>query len=213
MGALGLRAEREDEIVTELAGHLQQLYEEFRLQGLPSEEARARALGAASDWAALQREISRAENEEDAMNHRSKSIWLPGWITLTLSMSLLALLDAVGLHPRIVWINNPPLIVSLPWLVVLPAVGALGAYLSRRARGRVWQRLIAGVFPAVAMGSFFLAVLPLSLTVDSHVPTRLVLSGLASGLLGWVAIPAAALLVGTLPFLGSPHPEIASSAT
>lgn len=203
LGRLSLDARREDEIVAELANHLDDVFEDSAGREVTAEETVSCALEHVSDWKELRREIMRAETEEASMNYRTKSVWLPGLLTLTLSMGLFWFLDRAGLHPRIVWMNNPPLLCSLPWLLALPAFGAGGAYGSRRGGGGNTEQLLAAVFPAAAMAILFLAVLPVALVVDSHVPLVDIFSGLASGMLGWVVIPGVALVAGALAILAT----------
>ena len=74
---LALDSAREDEIVAELAGHLEDLCADLVRQGTPEEEAVQFALSAAADWDELRREIHRAANEEIIMNYRVKTLWLP----------------------------------------------------------------------------------------------------------------------------------------
>jgi hypothetical protein len=203
LGPLRLDARREDEIIAELADHFDDASREFDSSETSADEAMSRAVGQFQHWEVLRREIMRAENEEAAMNRRTKTIWLPGLVTLTLSMSLLWFLDWAGLHPRVVWINNPPLLFSLPWLLALPVLGAGGAYASRRGGGGFAEQFLAGVFPAVALGILFLSILPVALIVDSHVPKAIVFSSFAIGLLGWVFIPGVALLAGATVILAT----------
>ena len=84
------------------------------------------------------------------MNDRTKHLWLPGLVSLTLAMILLAPLIAISMQPR--FLGRSPLeMVLLPWLAVLPLCGASGAYLSRRSGGSPRARLIAGLFPTIAL--------------------------------------------------------------
>ena len=78
LGPLGLDAKRQEEIVLELAGHLEDLYSDALSQGRSHAEALHSAFDAASDWNELRREIQLAANEEVCMNHRVKTLWLPG---------------------------------------------------------------------------------------------------------------------------------------
>jgi hypothetical protein len=206
LGPLRLDARREDEIVTELADHFDDASQESGGSEISAGEAMSRALAQVSDWEVLRREIMRAENEEAVMNRRTKTVWLPGLVGLTLSMSLFWFLDWAGLHPRIVWMEyNPPLLFSLPWLLALPVLGAGCAYASRRSGGANSEQLLAGVFPAMAMAILLLAILPVSIVMDSHVPWILRFGGFASALLGWVVIPGVALLAGAAVILATHH--------
>lgn len=207
LGGLSLDPDREDEIVTELAHHLEDLYEDWCQRGVAAEEATARALDAVPDWAELRREIQYAEQGDDAMNQRTRNLWLPGMVTLAFSWGLLRLFYWAGLRPRIIWMDEHAFLwFSLPWLLVLPTIGALGAYWSRRVGGRPWERLLAGAFPAVVWTVLFIAFFPVAVLVDSHVSLVRQLSTLASFLLSSCVVPGAALLAGTLAFLKD-HPR------
>ena len=208
INALGLDPERKDEIVAELAGYLEDVYEAWLKRGATPEEAAAHALHQVPDWTQLRREIHHALRMEDTMNYRTKSLWLPGLISLTLSMGLLSLFNWMGFQPRIIWLHQAsPLLFYLPWLFLLPAVGTVGAYWSRRAGGRLRERLLAGLFPAAALTALFFAILPVGILVDSHVALTRIFTALATSLLVWGVIPAALLLAGTLPFLKDHRPE------
>ncbi len=69
------------------------------------------------------------------MNRRTKSLWLPAMASLLGAGLAMALLQKIGVRPRLVWNGPVEMGLYLPWLAVLPFFGALGAYLSR-AGGR-----------------------------------------------------------------------------
>ena len=50
MESLGLSTAQEEEIVSELADHLEDCYEEFRMQGVCQSEAIERSLKQVADW-------------------------------------------------------------------------------------------------------------------------------------------------------------------
>jgi hypothetical protein len=216
LGSLGLDPRREAEIVLELASHYDDICEDSADCRLPGDAALARASEEVRDWKAFRREIRRAELEEVAMNHRTKSLWLPGFVTGTLAWLLYPLFEAVGVHPRILVINNPPLFIFLPWMLALPFLGALGALGSRRTGGNSREMILAGIFPVLAMTVPFALISLVALTVDvimrGNVPLSLLLSGLASAMLAWVVTPGAALLVGALPVALLRHGEPAGSS-
>ena len=121
------------------------------------------------------------------MNHRTKCLWLPGLVTMTLSMGLLRAIQlpwfqAGGTQPRFLYMDRLSYVtVYWPWLLALPVIGALGAYWSRRAGGKLIERVLA--------------------SLDRHVSSIHKLMGMAGGLLGWVAIPGLCLVLGAAPFL------------
>src|SRR5208283_3002973 len=90
------------------------------------------------------------------------------------------------------------LIVYVPWLGVLPVIGALGAYLSRRANGTGWRVYIAGAFPAIAIACVFLLILPFGLAVDPHVIHDFELVSMAANTFSWVLLPGMALCIGVV---------------
>ncbi len=199
---LALDSVREDEIVAELAGHLEDLYADLVRQGTPEEEAVQSALSAAADWDELRREIQRAANEEIIMNYRVKTLWLPGACTIALSGIVLRLLQIPSAPaPHVFWLRQgPPLIVYWQWLVCLPLVGAVGAYWSRRAGGKLLERALAVSFPVLGLMGLPMLIFPFLLVFRWIVHRDVLLVPSALVLLTWVALPEAALLVGALPF-------------
>ncbi len=132
------------------------------------------------------------------MNDRVKQLWLPGFVTFLLSMSLLALNEIFGPKPfALMKVGQLPMVLFyIPWLLSLPLVGALGAYLSHRAVGSQRAIFSSIVFPVLPFLASILLVLPVSLIFDrfiGHNPSPI---GLVMALLGWVLAPGVALLAG-----------------
>src|SRR5712691_8727872 len=86
---LGLGAEQRKEVVAELAGHLEDSYEQFRAQGIEGPEALRLTLKEHTDWQKLARKIGSAKHKEGVMNNRTKTLWLPGLVSLTAASTLL----------------------------------------------------------------------------------------------------------------------------
>lgn len=139
------------------------------------------------------------------MTNRVSQIWLPAFLTLLLSMGLLTLIQLFGPHPWIAarksgWsLIAPVAVVYVPWLLSLPLIGALGAYLSRRAGASRRVVLLSILFPVLPYLTFFLIGLPIALIVDEHVAHNIMFSAFFVGLAAWVVLPAIALLAGGLP--------------
>ncbi|HUK31644.1 MAG TPA: permease prefix domain 1-containing protein, partial [Candidatus Acidoferrum sp.] len=169
----GLTSAQQDEVVTELAAHLEDLYEELRAQGEDESDAIRRALDEVTDWRRLSRQINRAKQREDHVKNRAKNLWIPGLICGFVTMSSLSLLSHAGFQPRIILMGaNESLQLPIPWLLMLPFFGALGAYLSRRADGPRITRVAAALFPAIVLlGLLFLSAL-VSVFVDRNVRTH-----------------------------------------
>ena len=139
------------------------------------------------------------------MNDRTRSLWLPGLLSLTASMTFLMILQLAGVQPRFIWMRSgPPLEPYIPWLLAQPLFGAIGAYMSRRAGGDRRACLVASMFPSIVM----LVLFCLGLYVDAIVnrqysPISLVaVFGLTCF---WILLPGLALLLGALPFLKAPR--------
>jgi hypothetical protein len=143
--------------------------------------------------------LGAAATDWNRLSQRTRSLWLPALTTFFgVSVSLMVC-QFLGMHPRIVWVGKVAMWFYWPWLATLPVFGALGARLSQRAHGPAPARLAAGLSPALIMLTVMLLILPWGLAIDGFHFFQLVAFGL--GLLNWVAIPGAALLLGTLPFL------------
>jgi hypothetical protein len=168
---LGLDAGEKEEIYAELASHLEETYEALLRRGMTESEAIDRALSLAGDWRDLQKEIYSAKMRKDTMTNRVRQIWLPGFVTLVLTTVILVVTQIVGLKP---WIlardgNLPVAVVYVPWLVLLPLVGAMGAYLSWRAGGSQRAILWCIVFPVLPFLASIVVVLPVSLMFDHFI--------------------------------------------
>ncbi|HET6181125.1 MAG TPA: hypothetical protein VFE61_29675 [Candidatus Sulfotelmatobacter sp.] len=201
------------DVISELAAHLEEVYENFRLRGLTEASAIELTLQEVDNWRVLAAKIRQAKSEGASMNHRTRSFWLPVLISLGGASVSLLLIQLTGMEPRLIWIDlrhifpaSSPLYgkigmtVYWPWLASLPFFGALGAYLSRRSQGNTPVRLLAGLSPALIMLVVMCMILPFSLALDGLSLFQLVVFGFW-GLFNWVAIPAVALLLGALPFL------------
>jgi hypothetical protein len=204
LSQLELNAAEKDEVSAELAGHLEENYRSLLQDGLPEEIAAVRSLHQVGDWNDLQRKIEFSRNQEAYMTKRVAQFWLPAFVTLLLSLVLLAVIQIFGPNP---WVGpmpggrlrmTPVAVVYLSWLVFLPFVGALGAYLSKRAGGgprAIFSSILFPVYPYVA---FFVIGLPVAILLDDHIAHNITIPAFFVGLWGWVIFPAAALLAGGL---------------
>jgi hypothetical protein len=206
---LRLAPKQRDEVVAELACHLEDFYKEELAQGRSESEAIERALSRVDDWIELARRISLAKRGEENVNIRTKCFWMPGLVSLTASMGWLEILQRANLDARIPLPHaGPPILSYFVWLMTLPIFGAMGAYLSRRVGGDRGVRLAAGLFPSIAMLGLmcFLAVRIVFYEKNGFV-IRHPAYFLAFAVFPWVVFPALALLLGTLPFLKTSKPQ------
>ncbi|MGA3325721.1 MAG: permease prefix domain 1-containing protein [Terriglobia bacterium] len=222
LGELGLAPHREEEILRELADHLEDHATALEARGITDEQAFQEALSGVGDWPKFREEIHRAETEEATMNYqvtyRTKVLWLPALGALTLRSGLLALFQFLGLVPRFYWLSGIGIPFYLPWLIALPAIGAVAAFWSQRAGGKAVHRLLAALAPPIGMlGTFLIGpfiglliylLIPLFSDGAGHRRTRFPLHappmiGVFLMLASWVLLPAVGLLLGAVPFLRS----------
>jgi hypothetical protein len=191
---LRLEPEQRQEIISELAAHLEDLYEEYRAQGMSESMAFRLCLGQVAGGQRIARSIERAQGK--LMNYRTKTLWLPGLATLAAASILLVILQQVSsLQPKIFWVEGEALAVDLRWLMLLPICGAAGAYLSRRAGGKRFTCLVAGIFPAIIMFGSFCLFFPVGLLErNSFISHHLLYLGLS--VLDCTVVPGSALFLG-----------------
>ena len=138
------------------------------------------------------------------MNHRTKTLWIPGMASLLGASLIMTLLQWVGVRPRLVWVDsNMAMTFYWPWLVALPIFGGMGAYLSQRAGGEIRTRLVAGLLPVVWLFLLTVALFPVEMAHQGF--NLLSIRYYALGMTNWVGVPALALLLGELPFLRAPR--------
>ena len=201
---LALKPAESAEVIAELAAHLAESCEELRSQGMTEEEAVRRTVSQVEDWQKLTRLIQTARTKENIITNRVKQFWLPSLLTLLFSMGLLALIQVFGPNPWLVarksgWsLVAPVAVVYLPWLLSLPLIGAMGAYLSNRGGGS--QRAVFGsiVFPVLPYLVFFVVALPVMAIFNDQLAHNIMFGALFVGLFAWVLAPGAALFVGGL---------------
>jgi hypothetical protein len=202
----GLTDVQQNEVVSELAAHLEDLYEHDRSLGITETEAIFHALNDVEDWRRLSRNISRTRKPEGQMNYRTRSLWLPGLATLTAAMGALMIINRFDLQPRIYWYGSLAVVqMYVPWLAILPVFGALGAYLSRRANGNLKTRLAAASFPALVLLALFCPGIALAAVLEHHLNWHVVPVAFTVMVFNWVLLPGAALALGSLPFLRASH--------
>jgi len=198
LGRLAGPPEREAAIVAEIAAHLEDATEDALRAGAGERDAVERALALVPDWARLAHEL----RKEAGMNQRLRTLWVPGATMAALAMGGLWLLARGGVQPHILWLggyDGQAVHLYLPWLLLLPLIGATAAFWSRRVGGRRLESTLVAVFPAAAVAAFFVLLFPLGRLLDHEVPLSLQLATGGAFILGWAVVPGIALLVGALP--------------
>ena len=137
------------------------------------------------------------------MNDRVRQFWLPALLTLFLYMASLMLIQVFGPDPVMIAKRNawtyiaPVVVVYLPWILSLPFIGAIGAYLSSRAGGSQRTMFLSVLSPALPYTVFFLIAMPMILILNNRI-NNILFSAILMGLAAWVIGPSLALLAGAL---------------
>lgn len=233
MSVLNLPPDAREEVISELAAHLEDDYQNEIAFGLGETEASEHVLSKVR-WDKLAREIRRATREEESMNNRNRALWLPATINLLVAAILLVLLTVLGIDDRmtrssvlaIEWLAIAHLdhfsffaaickvldVIHLSWLLTLPLSATAGCFMARRAHASPKVRLIVGLAPSLLWLAVF-ASMSLEFELDRwQFPTGFppeFIHYFALSALGWIVLPIVPLLLGTLPFLRelpNPHP-------
>lgn len=204
LGGLALDEPQQDEVVRELAAHLEETFDALLRRGVEEEEAERRTLLRAGDWQELRVRIQSARSKEDDMTDRVRQFWLPALLTFFLAMVLLMILQIFGPRAYVVSTHEwrriaPAIVIYVPWLLSLIPIGALGAYLAGRAGASRGAVTVSIVFPVLPYLALFIIAFPVSLIVDDHVAHNIMYQALLTVLLAWVVLPGVALLAGGLP--------------
>jgi hypothetical protein len=204
LNGLELDAFEREEVCAELAAHLEENFEGLRRRGLAEDEARSQTLSQVRDWSGLVRKIQNAKSKENFMNDRVRQFWFPALLTLFLYMASLMLIQLFGPDPVMIAKRNawtyiaPVVVVYLPWILSLPFIGAIGAYLSSRAGGSQRTMFFSVLSPALPYAVFFAIGMPMILILNDRIRHNILFSALLAGLIAWVIAPSLALLAGAL---------------
>jgi hypothetical protein len=202
LGGLSLDPGERGDVIAELAGHLEEACDGFLRQGMSEEEAVRRTLAQAGSWDDLKSKILVSKRKEQIMEQRVRQLWIPGFLSLILSMLFLVILQKQGLQAHLVWSGPNAILLYPTWLLSLPFFGALSGFVSSRAGGSRRTALLASVFPSIALTAAFLLMFPIGLTVQGITGRRVDFSQVATAILkdgiGWIVLPTAALLLGGL---------------
>lgn len=204
LGGLALDEPQQDEVVLELAAHLEETFDALLRRGVEEEEAERQTLLRAGNWQKLRVRIQSARSKEDDMNDRVRQFWMPALLTFFLAMVLLMILQMFGPRSYVVSTHEwrriaPVIVIYVPWLLSLIPIGALGAYLAGRAGASRRAVTVSIVFPVLPYLALFIIALPVSLILDDHVAHNIMYQALLMVLLAWVVLPGVALLAGGLP--------------
>lgn len=222
-------SEEREEISRELAGYLEDSCADAAARGLDDRAATESATAELHEDKHLGANLYRARKENAMnLNDRTRRFWLPGITLLLGSAALVAASQAAALwiyhayaptphahnYPELVHNlarhDGAALMIYLVWLYTLPFLGALGAHWSRRSGGNRLAQIATGLFPLLLFLAIFIGqwtgiarnTFAPFLAMGSLPPAHFFFPFLSvSGNLfvSWLAIPAAALLLGVVP--------------
>jgi hypothetical protein len=203
LAGLELDGTEKEEVQAEVAAHLEESYEALLKEGVTEPAAVQRALSPVTNWRDLQRRIFIAKRKGHFMKKRVYQLWIPGFLTLILSVVLQMMLQRLGFRVRIVGSGPNAILFYVPWLAGLPFFGALGAYLSSRAGGSRGTMVLASVFPVLALAGAFLLLFPIDVVVKWIIGSKvdsfaIVATTILRDGTGWLLLPGASLLAGGL---------------
>lgn len=149
------------------------------------------------------------------MSRRVRRLWAPILATSLVSISVQFVALRVPQAPPWVWFtqNGVAIVVAPLWVLALPFIGALGAWLSLRAGGNTRDRLVAAQGSAWLMGSILTLGVPLSMVIERHFSLRTKLTAYIVYMIAWCLVPAVLLALGALPWLGRKATMRARGAT
>ena len=198
LGSMNLPEATKAEVVTELAAHLQDIYEEKIAEGAGEAHALKFALDQVANWRPLVKNIERAKRKEGIMNNRSKQFWLPALLSLTASMIWLMAIQLVADKLHLPWrYAHVAFLPYVIWIVTLPLIGTASGYLSYRAGSARGACFSAVTFPCMLM--FVMWLVLVAYLLARKTPQTIHALSIGYGLLFWVVVPGVALLLGTLP--------------
>jgi hypothetical protein len=134
------------------------------------------------------------------MDLHVKKVWLPGAACCLLLFGLIFMFSLLTVDTYFDSSNHRFLFISIPYLVIMPLVGALGAYLSRQLKGSVVERILSALFPVFTFAGLFAVRIVYGLLFE-HEPYTLphFLSGLSLTLI-FISVDGLCLVLGAWPF-------------
>ena len=194
-----LSREEQDEIVSEFRGYMEDRYEELMQSGVSESAALAKCREELKGLRGARRRIERAKGET-LMNRRTRTLWLPGFVSIAAASIVMMVLEFVFFFRDWVRITDQVSYAYFVWVALLPFCGAAGAFVSRRGEGSMGAKITAGLFPSLAMLCVIGLGLVFNLTVNRDVYVLSHPKVFLDVMWTWVFAPALALLAGVAPF-------------
>ena len=127
---------------------------------------------------------------------------MPAVAAVTVATLAMALDDRFGPLPTVLPFRYGAVIVHIPWLLGLLLIGGAATLLAWRIGASVAQQIFVALSPALVIGgavNLLMTVVVISAHLSGHRVHPIDFIG--HFVVGWIAIPAGSLLIGSLPFL------------
>jgi hypothetical protein len=141
--------------------------------------------------------------EEDAvLNSFQKQIRGLVIAAVIIAAVAMAIDDRFGPPPRVLPFKYGAVVVHIPWLLALLLISAGATFLARRAGVGFSRRLLVALSPALVIGGTVNVLMAFVVTAASMSGHRVhPIDFVGHFIVGWLVLPAIALLFGSLPFL------------
>ncbi|HZQ91106.1 MAG TPA: hypothetical protein VFA60_04885 [Terriglobales bacterium] len=189
-----LPVDQSNEIVSEIASHLEDRYNELTNAGEP--DPLERTLAEIPNWALLRREIT--QNKGGFMNVRYQ-FFVPGIFAMVAAKAAQSMVFSL-IAANTTFGHDRARLFGIAWVLTFALGGAVGGALARRYGLSARARLLASLTPA--------AYLPAVIDLAGIASVLTIPQVHDSGLLQWLVAFSGALaacLIGGLPFLAGPQ--------
>ena len=195
----------DEDTFTELADHLDELFDHWLNLGFSEAEAISRALNEVRDWRVFFLRIRHARSEEDRMKIRDKAIWVPGIVALVVTLSGLIGAFRNRVFPDGFYLTSDiSLLIYVPWIGNELLAGFVAAYMSRRMGGQRTDARAISFFTLVSLIGLFFGKVLVDGVVAGPVRTWEMRGPLFVYVVGWflrwVAAPSLVLFAGAVLF-------------
>jgi hypothetical protein len=131
-----------------------------------------------------------------------KQVGVPALAALIIATLLLALDNSFGPPPKVLPFRYGAVVVHIPWLLGLLPIGAAATFLAGRAGASLAEQVIVALSPGLVIGgvvNLLMAIVVTSAHLSGHRVHPIDFVG--HFIIGWLVLPAGALLIGSLPFV------------
>ena len=168
MSSAGSSCDLKEEIIAELAAHLEETYAAALSQGMTAEAATEFALQEVPDWHVLAAEYSSSQVRGGIVNDSNKkSVAASEWLVSRARVCCSMILQTHKRTSRVwCWFGHMAMLFYWPWLAGLPAIRSVG---SVPVEARPWFEVNRGWSqdsPALVLLATFRVILPVGVAVD-----------------------------------------------